>query len=333
MKKRRLWIAYWRTQKKNLTILLFCIAVFEMIFFVYQFPMEGAVYGTSLCLGGVIVMEAYGFYRYAQHYRSVERIEKEILYGTQEFPMTTDEVERKYQDLIELLLTEKKDSDLEKERAYHEMEEYYTTWVHQIKTPIAAMRLLLKDDTEQTQEISMELFRIEQYVDMALQYVRLGGKSSDYQIRECDLDSIVRQAIRKYARLFIRKKIRLEYEGVDIKVITDEKWLLFVMEQILSNALKYTQKGKIRIYLLDQQRKELVIEDTGIGIAAQDVPRVFEQGFTGYNGRKQNSSTGIGLYLCRRIMERLSHKIWIESEIGKGTRVILGLETISLEYE
>lgn len=310
-----------------------CVIVFNLIFFLYRFPMEGAVYGTLLCIGMIGMIEGYEFWRYVNHYRKVERIEKELLYGTQEFPETIDEIERKYQELMNVLIKEKNTKELKKEKEYQEMEEYYTTWVHQIKTPIAAMRLLLKEDTEQNQEILLELFRIEQYVDMVLQYVRLGAKSTDYQIEEYDFDSIVRKAIRKYARLFIRKKIRLEYEEIHMKVITDEKWLLFVIEQILSNALKYTDKGTIKIYLRDAKKKELVIEDSGIGIAPQDVPRVFEPGFTGYNGRKEKSSTGIGLYLCKRIMKSLSHKIRIESEVGKGTRVILGLETISLEYE
>ena len=234
---------------------------------------------------------------------------------------------------MRLMIEEKEKEKRNREKAYREMTEYYTTWVHQIKTPIAAMRLLLKEDTEQGWEISMELFSIEQYVDMVLQYIRVGGKSTDYQIAEYNLDSIMRQAIRKYARLFIRKKISLEYEEISLKVVTDKKWLLFVIEQILSNALKYTEKGRIKIYLLDEKKKEVVIEDTGIGIAPQDIPRVFESGFTGYNGRKEKHSTGIGLFLCKKIMTRLSHTIRIESEPGKGTRVILGMETVSLDYE
>lgn len=333
MEKKRLWLSYWRKQKKTLGIIGLCIAVFMVVFFLYQFPAEAAAYGGFICLCLVILMEIKEYSRYKAHYDKVQRIKEEMVYGTQEFPETQDAVELEYQELVQTLLEKKGAQDAKREREHREMEEYYTTWVHQIKTPIAAMHLLLKEDTGQDQEILEQLFRIEQYVDMVLQYVRLGGKSTDYQIRECELDGIIRRAIRKYARLFIRKKIALEYEGVAVKAVTDEKWLLFVIEQLLSNALKYTNKGKIRIYLLNEKKKELVIEDTGIGISSQDLPRVFESGYTGYNGRKEQRSTGIGLYLCKRVMQQLSHTIRIESEVGKGTRVILRLETITLDYE
>ena len=333
MKKGELLAAYWHTKKRQILLNCSCILIFGFTFFLYQIPLEASLYGASIC--GVVMMGEilYSFRKYAAHYRKVEKMEKELIYGVWEFPEAENAMEQKYQELLVCLQKKQQKQDLEKEKAYREMTEYYTTWVHQIKTPIAAMRLLLREDTDQGWEISMELFRIEQYVDMVLQYVRLGAKSTDYQIAEYRLDSVIRQAIRKYARLFIKKKIVLDYEEVRIKVITDEKWLLFVIEQILSNALKYTDRGKIRIYLSDEKKKELVIEDTGIGIAPQDLPRVFESGFTGYNGRKEKRSTGIGLYLCRRIMKRLSHTIRIESELGKGTRVILGLGTVALEYE
>lgn len=145
-----------------------------------------------------------------------------------------------------------------------------------------------------------------------------------------DLDALIRQAVRKYAPLFIRRKIILSYEPVHCEVLTDEKWLVFVLEQILSNALKYTKSGSIHIYLSPDAPKTLVIEDTGIGIAPEDLPRIFEKGYTGCNGRADKRSTGIGLYLCRQIMEKLSHTIRIESEMGVGTKVYLGLDTVSL---
>lgn len=139
------------------------------------------------------------------------------------------------------------------------------------------------------------------------------------------MDSLIREQIHKFARIFIGKKLSLEYQEVSETVLTDEKWLGFVLGQILSNALKYTKKGKISIYMSKSRPHTLVIEDTGIGIRAEDLPRVFEKGFTGYNGREENRSTGIGLYLCGKIMKRLDHGIRIESELGKGTKVFLEL--------
>ena len=148
-------------------------------------------------------------------------------------------------------------------------------------------------------------------------------------IGEVSLDKVVREAIHKYARLFVRKKIKLELTSIDMQILTDEKWLEFVIEQILSNAIKYTAGGTISIYqkmtVTDEKKevKELIIEDTGIGIAPEDLPRIFEKGYTGYNGHADKRSTGIGLYLCRKIMRKLSHEITIESEIGVGTKVHL----------
>ena len=206
------------------------------------------------------------------------------------------------------------------------MTEYYTMWVHQIKTPIAALKLLLQsEDTPKNREYEEELFRIEQYVEMVLHYSRLESDTTDFIIRKCDLDKIIKEAVRKYARFFIRKKISLDYEPLNLSVLTDEKWLEFVIEQVISNAIKYTPEGKVSIYI--EEKGTLVIEDTGIGIRTEDLPRVCEKGYTGYNGHTDKRSTGIGLYLCKCILKNLSHTISVESQQGEGTRVKIGLIT------
>lgn len=187
-----------------------------------------------------------------------------------------------------------------------------------------AVRLRLLRRLEQLQSV-------EQYVEMVLGYLRLESPSSDYVIRNYALDDIVRQAVRKYASQFIRRKLRLEYTPLNVSVITDEKWLLFVIEQVLSNALKYTRSGSVSITL--EAPKTLCIRDTGIGIAPEDLPRVFEKGFTGCNGRTDKRATGIGLYLCRRILEKLGHTIAITSTVGEGTTVRIGLQQDALEVE
>ena len=204
-----------------------------------------------------------------------------------------------------------------------DLREYYTMWVHQIKTPIAALRLLLQEKASEvdTQEEQDELFRIEQYVEMALQYMRLDSESTDFVIKRVELDEVLKEAIHKYARLFIRKKVKLQYDKVNVQVLSDKKWLGFVVEQILSNAIKYAKGGCVSIYM--QGERTLIIEDNGIGIRAEDLPRVMEKGYTGYNGHNHKHSTGIGLYLCNRIMMKMNHRIRIESEEGKGTRVVL----------
>ena len=166
---------------------------------------------------------------------------------------------------------------------------------------------------------------------MVLSYIRLGSNKNDFVLKEYDLDNIIRQAVRKYAPLFIRKKISLDFKPTNYKVLTDEKWLVFVIEQLLSNAIKYTNKGKISIYSLEN--KKLVIEDTGIGISKEDIPRIFDKGFTGYNGRTDKKATGLGLYLCKNILDKLSHKISIESEVGVKTKVILDLSMLNVNIE
>ena len=196
----------------------------------------------------------------------------------------------------------------------------------------AAMRLLLQDaDTDEQRALLEQLQSVEQYVEMVLGYLRLESPSSDYVIRNYALDDIVRQAVRKYASQFIRRRLRLEYTPLNVSVITDEKWLLFVIEQVLSNALKYTRSGSVSITL--EAPKTLCIRDTGIGIAPEDLPRVFEKGFTGCNGRTDKRATGIGLYLCRRILEKLGHTIAITSTVGEGTTVRIGLQQDALEVE
>ncbi|HBH94765.1 MAG TPA: hypothetical protein DDX91_03380, partial [Ruminococcaceae bacterium] len=176
------------------------------------------------------------------------------------------------------------------------------------------------------------LFKIEQYVEMVLNYIRLGDDSSDLVFEEYSIDGIIKQAVHKYAPQIIRKRIALKYEPKgDLRIVTDEKWLLFIIEQLLSNAVKYTEKGEIEIKVTDD--KKLIITDTGIGIENEDLPRIFEKGFTGYNGRADKKSTGLGLYLCKLTVDKLSHRIEVKSTVGKGTSVSVDLKRYELESE
>lgn len=241
--------------------------------------------------------------------------------------------EQDYQNIIKNLKEQNSELKSQERIFKQEMSDYYSMWVHQIKTPIAAMHVLQQileeeyPEQKYIKEIKLELFKIEQYVEMVLTYLRMGEMSGDLKFEKYSLDAIVRQVIRKYSQMFILRKIHLQYAKTSQCIVTDEKWLQFVLEQVLSNALKYTKDGgMIFIYTEEKENKKcLVIEDSGIGIQAEDLPRVFEKGFTGYNGRDDKKSTGIGLYMCKKIMERLNHQIWIESEVDKGTKVYLDL--------
>ena len=177
----------------------------------------------------------------------------------------------------------------------------------------------------------MDLFKIEQYVEMVMMFLKLEERSRDYVFKKYDLDSIIRETLRKFSGEFIMRKLNLAYEPSEVKVLTDEKWLSFVIEQVISNALKYTPEGSISIKL--KEPCTLCIEDTGIGIAAEDLPRIFEKGYTGLNGRADKQASGIGLYLCRRICDELGHSISAVSEPGKGTCVMLGLGRREMGHE
>ena len=261
--------------------------------------------------------------RFALRHRQLSDALKSIRVSDEQLPPPENLIEEDYRQLIRALGEEKQRQASAMDLRMSDMQDYFTLWAHQIKTPIAAMRLILQTKPENSAgEIEGELFRVEQYVEMVLNYLRLDSDSTDFVFRTCALDDIIRQCVRKYAKQFIRKRIRLEYDGTALQVLTDEKWLCFVIEQILSNALKYTSAGSIRIFT---QGETLVIADTGMGIAPEDLPRVFEKGYTGYNGRTDKKATGIGLYLCKRILNRLGHEISISAQVGKGTRVSIDL--------
>ncbi len=199
-------------------------------------------------------------------------------------------------------------------------------WTHQIKTPISALKLLLENNTDCRDGFLMreELFKIEQYVEMVLTYQRLDDMASDLVLQEYEIAPLIRQAVRKYSVLFINKGLSAKVPDTKARVVTDEKWFSFCLEQLLSNSIKYTCSGGIR-FLAEEGEREicLTVEDTGIGIRAEDLPRIFEKGFTGYNGRLDKRSTGIGLYLCRQVLGHLGIKIRAESQVGCGTRMRL----------
>lgn len=301
--------------------------IFASVFFLYHLPLEAVGYAFGLCTvtGGIAVL--IDAVQYKRKIQNLQKQYKAVRNGTEELPAAEDSLEAVYQELLYQSQEERREQTAALLREKTDITDYFTLWAHQIKTPIAAMRLLLQQNVqtpeeiyEQYRESESELFKIEQYVEMVLQYLRLNSSINDFLLKEYSLDDMIRQAVRKYAPMFIRKKLALQYEPIGAKIVTDEKWLVFVIEQILSNAIKYTKEGSISIYMKDSA---LVVEDTGIGILSEDLPRIFEKGYTGYNGRNDKKASGIGLYLCRQILKKLGHKVYVESEPGKGTRVKL----------
>ena len=315
---------YLRAQRRGMLFLGFCCLIFTVSFALYGLPLGAVLYPAALCAaaGGIILLLSLRKARaVCQELSLMQRHPADL---PDELPAAQSPQEQAYQALLLALHTDRQRLKSDMDARYHDMTEYYTVWAHQIKTPIAAMRLALQnEDTPLSRRLTGEVGRVEQYVQMALTYLRLGSDSSDYVIRSCALDDIVRPAVRRFAGEFIQRKIQLNYQMLNYTVITDEKWLGFVVEQVLSNALKYTPQGSVSIYM--ESEGVLCIRDTGIGIAPEDLPRVFEKGYTGYNGRSHRKASGLGLYLCREILTRLGHSVSAESQVDHGTTIRIDL--------
>jgi len=328
----KLFIQYLKRRWRGLAVAaVFCV-IFTVTFMLYRLPVEAVLYPTGLCAVLGIILILVDFRRVKRKHELLESIQTITDAITGVMPQIDGMEDEDYQQIVRLLCDEHSCYCAEINRKYTDMIDYYTVWAHQIKTPIASMRLHLQnEDTPLSRKLSTDLFRVEQYVEMVLTFLRLNSESTDYVIKEYDLDKIVKQAVKKFAGEFIGRKLSLVYEPLNTTVITDEKWLSFVIEQVLSNALKYTPSGSITITL--EPDKKLCIRDTGIGIASEDLPRIFENGYTGYNGRTDKKASGIGLYLCKRICGNLGHTIKAESKVDEGTVIAIDLEQTTLEVE
>lgn len=241
-------------------------------------------------------------------------------------------LEKLLQERVEELEYEQKNQLLVEQEKYNDLLDYYTLWVHQVKTPIAASSLLIGDlkDKEAKSQLEQELFKIESYVHLVLQYLRLESFHDDLVLKQENLADLVREVVKKYALFFIQQGLSLNLHDLDHTIVTDKKWFLVILEQILSNSLKYTKEGSIEIYFHEDR---LYIKDTGLGIQNADLLRVFERGFSGYNGRLTKQSSGLGLYLSKKIADQLGHKISIDSQVGQGTTVSIAFPEKKLIFE
>lgn len=308
---------------------------------------QDVVYAAVLDAILLLITVLVGFFRYRSKVKALSNALKRPVEEQAQLPEATDDVEILYHRLLENQSIARSESESSAAVRQSRMRDYYSMWVHQIKTPISAMKLLLEAEREELGQLMCdeeqqaafkelsdnldsfedELFRIEEYVGMALQYQRVSSTENDFVLEKVSLDGVIRDTIRKYAKIMIRRHIGINYSGTKKQVYTDEKWLAFILEQILSNAIKYTPQGFVTIETAEEKdRFFITIKDTGIGIKAEDLPRVFEKGYTGYNGHADKKATGIGLYLCRQMADKLGHTIRVESELGKGTKVWIGFD-------
>ena len=308
--------------KKNIKVyILFVvfIAIFFIMFYLYNLPLEALIYTGSFCFLASFIASISDYVNYRESYKKLKFLEKNILNDLEDLPKSLDIRIDYYHKIIEKLYEELEKLTQENRQKNTDMVDYYSMWVHQIKTPIAAMNFLLDNEEVDQKILQQELFKIERYVEMVLTYIRLDSISSDYVITKINLDEVVKDSVKKYATIFINKKIKLNYVSHETMVISDKKWLSFAFEQILGNSVKYSSAGgEITIETCENK---LVIEDNGIGIKEEDLPRIFEKGFTGFNGRYEKKSSGLGLYLCKKTLDKLGHHIEISSKVGEGTRI------------
>lgn len=335
-KKTNILTAYLRERSVPVFLYIAEALVFMVIASLYGY--EGVLSNMTYALELALFLGAcyliWDYMKYRGKYRELQQLllAEERADG---LPQSSSAIEQAYRQIITAQEAEKRALITQLDEKQQNMADYYSMWTHQIKIPLAAMDLLLQNADENVRtakQLREEVFKTGQYVDMALHYARMESISADLSFTKQDVGELVKGALKKYWLLFSGAGVNLHLEECHAQVITDGKWFSFVIEQVLSNALKYTKKGSISIYGVDEDGRGvsegcsyLVIEDTGIGIEASDLPRIFERGFTGYNGRLGNKSTGIGLYLCRQIMDRLGLSIRVESKQNEGTKVFLGI--------
>ena len=319
-------------KEKLPAVIMFLVSccIFAAVFYLYGLPMAAVAYPALICAVLWIIYSLCCCHKAFEKHKILSSITdaltEDMLSG---FSGIDDE---DYRRIICLLMEARIKQENAAYHKYSDMIDYYTLWAHQIKTPIAAMRLTLQnEDSPVSRRLKSDLSRIERYVEMVLAYLRLDSSSTDYVLRECELDKVIRSAVKKFSGEFIDRHLSLDLKPTNTKILTDEKWLSFVLEQLISNALKYTSEGRISIY--SDVPDHLCISDTGIGIAAEDLPRIFEKGYTGYNGRNDKHASGLGLYLCRRILNNLGHTLTAQSEPGKGTTMVLDLSRKKLSVE
>lgn len=235
------------------------------------------------------------------------------------FPMTRDPIAQSYRNLLAQQTQTIKQLQTELTKQQAETFDTLQLWTHQIKTPLTALDLLLQVDSVNTEEARLEINQIDRYLKVMLNYLKLTNVNTDLVLTKIPLKPLVKKTIRDLAKLFISKDLRVEVADLPA-VISDSQWLSFIFEQILTNAIKYTHHGKISVY---SQGQAIIFADTGIGILPEDLPRIFEQGYSGYNGRTNQKASGLGLYLSNEIAQKLGLKLTAASQVGLGTQIAL----------
>lgn len=277
----------------EIIIIIVLSLLFGLIMMLYNTPLEGIV-----LTAGIIIFLGIIYFSYSMMiYIKVCTVQEENL-----------QLKEEIQDIRN-----------EKIEYQSEIESYFLLWVHQMKTPITASKLLLEaEDIQTISQMRHEILQIDNYTNLALSYLKLMNEKTDMVFMEVRMDDLITPLIKRYSIQFIHNDTKLHYEKIYDSVLTDAKWTSVMIEQILNNALKYA-RGKNIWIKYSEAENILLVKDDGIGINTSDLPKIFEKGFSGYNGRLNDKSSGIGLYIVKTIARRMNVSVSVESELGKGT--------------
>ncbi len=285
--------AFLKSILNEIIIVVMFLLLFLLIFFLFNLPLSAYVLGAGIIL---FIMVIYWLVQ-----------------------LSGFKAEVKKEDLIHELEYELQHVKSNQTAYQESVENYFLTWVHQMKTPITASKLLLERNEENVvNRVRQEIIQIDNYTSLALSYLKLMNQETDMSFSKVSINDLVRPLIMKYSIQFIDQKTKIHYERCEDEVLTDAQWCSIMIEQLLNNALKYA-RGKDIWITFDQQQRVLTIRDNGIGISRADLPKIFDKGYSGYNGRLNDKSSGIGLFIVKHISRHLHHKVEVQSELGEGT--------------
>ncbi|WP_186759916.1 HAMP domain-containing sensor histidine kinase [Planococcus sp. CPCC 101016] len=312
--------------RPQLIVFLGIVVIFGTVYVLNRLPLTLFFYSLQISAFLLLIYLLIHYFYYAKRYKLINNLQLVNASNLEEVQQTADPADQLYIEKMKALLEQLRESENFHAERQTDQLDYFTLWLHQIKTPISAISLLTQSSqAKEAKQVSQELVRLEDYTHMALNYIKLEEPGAELDLSMVDVDELIKKVIKKYSILFIYKGIKLDYQPLDMQVLSDGKWLQNLLEQILSNSLKYTPAGTISIYQDSENPETMVIEDTGIGIRSEDLPKIFNKGYSGMNGRLHEKSTGLGLFLSKKICQRLGHQLAIDSQPGEGTRVAINL--------
>lgn len=288
---------YLKSKQREILIVASILLLFLIIFLSFSLQLNAYLLGTSIVLFTIGIYWIIDFFNYKKDEELKEKLQ-------------TAEIEIK----------QLRNARIEYQ---NDVESYFLLWVHQMKTPITASKLILDNpNDENIQHLRQEILQIDNYTNLTLSYLKLMNTTTDMTFSRVSADDLIKPLIKKYSVQFIHNNTRLHYDSSDDIILTDARWSSIMIEQLLNNALKYASGQEIWI-TFDEEQKKLNIKDTGIGIDSADIPKIFDKGYSGFNGRLNDKSSGLGLFIAKSISERLGHTIDVESEPNVGSTFII----------